>query len=84
MAFRPCLSQAFLEDRLVLNSGAVGVSSPIQAIATHAAMIGAAAILAALVSPSTASSAVSAVKQAPCGRLAVPVQPRHFQQQPVY
>ena len=50
MAFRPCVSQAFLEDRLVLNGGAVGVSSPIQAIAT--------------VSPSTASSAVSAAKQA--------------------
>ena len=65
MAFRPCLSQAFLEDRLVLNSGAVGVSSPIQAIATHAAMIGAAAIPAALVSPSTASSAVSSAKQTP-------------------
>src|SRR5271157_4462016 len=65
MAFRPCLSQAFLEDRLVLNSGAVGVSSPIQAIATHAAMIGAAAIPAALVSPSTASSVVSSAKQAP-------------------
>ena len=65
MAFRPCLSQAFLEDRLVLNSGAVGVSSPIQAIATHAAMIRAAAIPAALVSPSTASSAVSSAKQAP-------------------
>jgi hypothetical protein len=65
MAFRPCLSQAFLEDRLVLNNGAVGVSSPIQAIATHAAMIGAAAIPAALVSPSTASSAVSSAKQTP-------------------
>ena len=59
MAFRPCVSQAFLEDRLVLNSAAVGVSPPIQAIATHAAMIGAAAIPAAVVSPSTASSAVS-------------------------
>ena len=50
MGFRPCVSQTFLEDRLVLNSDAVGVSPPIQAIAT--------------VSPSTASSAVSAAKQA--------------------
>ena len=50
MGFRPCVSQTFLEDRLVLNNDAVGVSPPIQAIAT--------------VSPSTASSAVSAAKQA--------------------
>ena len=35
MGFRPCVSQTFLEDRLVLNSDAVGVSPPIQAIATH-------------------------------------------------
>ena len=50
MAFRPCLSQAFLEDRLVLNSGAVGVSSPIQAIATHAPVAA---------SPSQSSLAIS-------------------------
>ena len=72
MAFRPCLSQAFLEDRLVLNGG-VDVSPAIQAIATHAAMIGAAAIPAALVSPSTASSAVSSAvssaNQAPVAAL---------------
>ena len=65
MAFRPCLSQAFLEDRLVLNSGTVGVSPPIQAIATHAATIGAAAIPAAVVSPSTASSNVESLYDIP-------------------
>src|SRR5271166_1443919 len=65
MAFRPCLSEAFLEDRLVLNSGTVGVSLPIQAIATHAATIGAAAIPAAVVSPSTASSNVESLYDIP-------------------
>ena len=60
MAFRPCLSQAFLEDRLVLNSGAVGVSSPIQAIATHAALIRATASPAALVQSGLAASSPTA------------------------
>src|SRR5271166_4356564 len=64
MAFRPCLSQAFLEDRLVLSIG-LGASPAIQAITTHAAMIGAAAIPAAVVSPSTASSNVESLYDIP-------------------
>ena len=44
MAFRPCLSQAILEDRLVLNSGG-GVSPAIQAIASHAVLISATAAI---------------------------------------
>ena len=57
MAFRPCLTQIYLEDRLVLSI--TGASPAIQAIANHAVLMSPNVSPAALVSTSSTSSAIS-------------------------
>ncbi len=71
MAFRPCVRQAFLEDRLVLNGGGAGVPGAVQAAAAHVAVLQAPAspFVTGYAPAAQVASAATAAAAAPSGSL---------------